>query len=42
VSGGDIEVLDLMGKETLRKYGAKNKAARKKTLKPAGKVKGSV
>jgi hypothetical protein len=41
-SGGDIEVLDLMGNETLRKYGAKNKAGRKKTLKSAGKLKGAV
>jgi hypothetical protein len=42
VSGGDIEVLDLMGKETLRKYGAKKKVTRNKTLKPRGKPKGSV
>ena len=42
VTGGDIEVLDLMGKETLRKYGAKKTATRNKTLKPRGKPKGSV
>jgi hypothetical protein len=41
-SGGAIEVLDLVANETLRKYGAKNKASRKKTLKSAGKVNGSV
>jgi hypothetical protein len=41
-SGGDIEVLDLMGNATLRKYGAKNRAGRKNTPKSAGKVKSSV
>jgi len=42
VSGGDIEVLDLMGKETLRKYGAKKKGASHKAPRPARKLKGSV
>jgi hypothetical protein len=41
-SGGNIEILDLMGNATLRKYGAKNKVGRKKAPKSAGKVKDSV
>ncbi len=41
-SGGDIEVLDLMGNGTLLKYGAKKKAGRKSVPKSAAKVKGSV
>ena len=41
-SGGDIEVLDLMGNGTLRKYGAKKKAGPKSMPKSASKVKGSV
>ncbi len=41
-SGGDIEVLDLMGTGTLQNYGAKKKAGRKNMPKPAGKVNGSV
>jgi len=42
VSGDDIEVLDLMGEETLRKYGARKKASRNETAKRAGKLKRSV
>ena len=41
VSGEDIEVLDLMGEEFLRRYGAKN-TPRNKTPRRARKLKGSV
>ena len=41
-SGGDIEILDLMGTEVLRNYGATTKARRKNAPTPARKVKGSV
>jgi hypothetical protein len=41
-SGGDIEILDLMGTGALRNYGAKAKAGRKNAPTSAGKVKGSV
>jgi hypothetical protein len=40
-TGESIEVLDLMGEETLRRYGAK-KAARNKSPKRAGKRNGSI
>jgi hypothetical protein len=41
-SGGDIEVLDLMGTGALRNYGAKKKAGRENMPKSVGKVKGPV
>jgi hypothetical protein len=42
MSGEGIEVLDLMGNATLRKYGAKKKEASNKQPKSARKLKGSV